>query len=78
VENKIVTKENIAKGLAVAFAAVTAIGGIPYVCGYAQAKFAPEATTAHISTLEAECLTSRTIHEKATCLVLDGIQLARN
>jgi hypothetical protein len=37
VENKIVTKENIAKGLAVAFAAVTAAAGIPYVCGYAQA-----------------------------------------
>jgi hypothetical protein len=78
VENKIVTKENIAKGLAVAFAAVTAAAGIPYVCGYAQASLAPEATTAHLPTLKAECRTSRTIHEKATCLVLDGIQLARN
>lgn len=67
------TKGNIAlKSLVVAFAATAAIGGVP------QAKLAPEATTAHIPTLEAECLASITIHEKATCLVLDGIQLARN
>lgn len=73
------TKENIAKGLAVAFAAVTAIGGIPYVCGYAQASLAPEATTAHLPTLKAECRASTTTHERLTCAaLLNGIQLAQN
>lgn len=74
------TKENITiKSLTVAFAAVVGIGSLPYACGYAQAKFAPEATTAHIPTLEADCRASTTTHERLTCAaLLNGIQLAQN
>ncbi len=69
------TKGNIA----LFFAVAVGIGSLPYACGYAQAKLAPEATTAHIPTLEAECQTSKTIPNQLTCnAFLSGIRLAQN
>lgn len=74
------TKENITiKSLTVAFAAVVGIGSLPYACGYAQAKLAPEATETEFSMLESDCQTSNTIPNQLTCnALLNGIQLAQN
>ena len=69
------TKGNIA----LIFAAAVGVGSLPYACGYAQAKLAPEATATEFSMLESDCQTSDTIPNQLICkALLSGIQLTRN